>query len=98
MENKYLNFLRNFPAWIVLTPLLVMFVIFYNLTGDAAYKDWISWVLSALFTSLGMQRFTLPSYYPTSRNTVSTESGNIEITPTPTDINTPIFHGEEDAR
>lgn len=78
-------FLKTFPAWIVLTSLLVVFVLFYYSTNDLAYKEWASLVLASLFTALGVQRFRLQT--GDSDNQFSTDFSNLTESEIETAVN-----------
>ncbi len=77
-DSKLLHFLKNFPAWIVLLALLLVFVALYAASGDGSFKEWSSLVLASLFTALGVQRFQ-------SNQTGNTTSGDVVIAPEPTE-------------
>lgn len=71
--TRITTFLRNFPAWIVLFVLTLIFVIFYKTTGDIAYKEWTSLILASLFTALGVKA--------QGNQSANTTTGDVNITP-----------------
>jgi hypothetical protein len=82
-DSKIITFLRNFPAWIVLFVLTLIFVSLYKISGDGSYKEWTSLVLASLFTALGIQRQN-----PTQ--SANTTSGDVIVsTPENLDLTTP---------
>lgn len=78
-ENKIITFLRNFPAWIVLFVLTLIFVSLYKISGDGSYKEWTSLVLASLFTALGIQRQNASTQ--NAQQTGNTATGDVNILP-----------------
>jgi hypothetical protein len=74
-DSPFLYFLRQFPAWIPLLAITLIFAGLYFTTGDVTYREWTGLTLSALFTSLGMQR-TNPQPAPSA----NTQSGDVIVT------------------
>jgi predicted membrane metal-binding protein len=79
-DTVFLHFLRQFPAWIVLFVLTLVFVALYYLTNDISYKEWTSLLMTSLFTALGMQRAL------SSGQSANTTSGDVNIVPNPMDL------------
>ena len=73
-DSATLHFLKNFPPWIILLALTILFVGLYFRSGDSSYKDWTSLILASLFTALGV-RAAQPA------QTGSTTTGDVNITP-----------------
>lgn len=81
-DSKVIHFLRQFPAWIVLLFLTLVFLALFYVTNEASYKEWTALLLSSLFTALGMQRVQQPS------QSANTETGDVIVKPTdpPTEL------------
>lgn len=73
-DSKTLHFLKNFPPWIILTALTVLFVFLYYRSGDGSYKEWTSLILASLFTALGVRAAT-------PAQTANTITGDINAAP-----------------
>lgn len=52
MLERFLNFLRNFPSWIILVALFGWMALNYKLTGEVTWKEWGGLILASLFTIL----------------------------------------------
>jgi len=70
-DGKVIHFLKNFPAWIVLLALTIVFAGVYYLSNDNSFKEWTSLVLASLFTALGVQRLSAPE------KPANTETGDV---------------------
>jgi hypothetical protein len=55
-ESPTLYFLRQFPAWIPLLAVTLIFAALYYYTQDVTYREWTGLTLTSFFTALGMQR------------------------------------------